>query len=379
MTYATSFPSPETKVKSDKITIQPLGKATIEFSSIFFALNFDMQIEVSFPELSVESPEIRYPFRWMEHDKYLDGNKLKIDLGSNGANQFNLPSKYFKFVSASDDGVANGWLQKAIWQSKAVRDNVSKLKNSMGLLKLHFARSQVATAFMQFVYEIKESPSEEFFHSIESVDEWIRTAVALKNLANEIKEDEKKQGKATKELESKQTKKLADLKHLETQFANVFAKHPIATFASADVEHEIVGFARIWDLDLDPKNKIPTNENIVRRHLTGLVNSIRELRNTMASSSEFKIILESKANVLIWNSVPRRVPNDGLSGKKKDADSIYNQLFRVRTGVLFQDVKPEMRDSRGSGLRDKDDRSKQPQTQSSSDTPPKPAKQPEVQ
>ncbi len=377
LSYTTSIPSPETKLESEKIRIQPLGKATIEFSSIFFALNLDMQIEVSFPELSVESPKIHYPFRWMEHDKYLDGNKLEIGLGSNGANQFNLPTKYFKFVSANDEGVANGWLQRAISQSKAVRDNVSKLKSSMGVIKWNFSRSQVATAFMQFTHEINESPNEEFFQSIVNVDEWIKDAVALKDLAKSIHEDEVKPGKS-KDIESKKEKKFAELKRLETRFSKVFPKASPSTFAAAAAEDEIVGFSKIWDCWVPfSSNSGPVDCNIVRRNLTDLVNSIRELRNTMASSSEFEIVLESKATVLIWNSVPKKVTNDGLSGKKKDADAI-NKLFRVRTGVLFQDVKPEMRDSRGSGLRDKDDRSMQPKTQSSPNTPPKPAKQPKV-
>ena len=346
LSYTTSVPSPETKLESEKIRIQPLGKATIKFSSIFFALNLDMQIEVSFPELSVESPKIRYSFRWMEHDKYLDGNKLKIDLMSNGANQFNPPSKYFRSVSASDEVVANGWLLKATSQSKAVREHVSNLKNSMWFIKSNFARSQVATALMQFVHGISESPNEEFFQSIESVDQWIKEAVALKTLAMSIRDDEGKRERKAKE-------KLAELNRLETGFAKAFSVISKSTFATDTAENEIVGFSKLWDLDNDPKNTSPNKvENIVRRNLTVLVSSIRELRNTMASSLEFEIILESKANMLIWKSEPKKGTSGDWSIKKKDADSIYNQPFRVRTRVLFQDVKPEMRETRGVGSRE---------------------------
>lgn len=305
-----------------------------------------MQIEVSFPELSVESPKIRYSFRWMEHDKYLDGNKLKIDLMSNGANQFNPPSKYFRSVSASDEVVANGWLLKATSQSKAVREHVSNLKNSMWFIKSNFARSQVATALMQFVHGISESPNEEFFQSIESVDQWIKEAVALKTLAMSIRDDEGKRERKAKE-------KLAELNRLETGFAKAFSVISKSTFATDTAENEIVGFSKLWDLDNDPKNTSPNKvENIVRRNLTVLVSSIRELRNTMASSLEFEIILESKANMLIWKSEPKKGTSGDWSIKKKDADSIYNQPFRVRTRVLFQDVKPEMRETRGVGSRE---------------------------
>lgn len=338
LTYASSFPSPETKVESEKITIQPLGTAQIAFSSIFAGKDLKIKIEAAFPALPQKLKDQNYPYVWMKHDDYLDKNKLILDSVSKRTELFSL---FFKPASDNDSNkMAIDWMKDAISQSKAVRDMVLQLKTSVKPLP---NRGKVLAAFKKFVTGIVEAPTDEFFDSIEKLDEWIKGAVKLKQLEMDLAAESKQQGKPVNKND--QDKVQAEWERLQEEFGRLFQKSQ-SLLADEEANVEIVKFARDWDFDLANPNSGTVNQP--RGDLTNLVKAIAELRETMNSSWKFEIVLESQKNIRIWGGVLKTGGEPGVAQKKKDEEAIYFHPFRVRTEVYFKDLKPQKRESTGN-------------------------------
>ena len=341
LTYATSIPSPETKVESEKITIQPLGTAQIAISSIFAGKDLKIKIEAAFPALPQKLKDQNYPYVWMKHDDYLDKNKLILDSVSKRTELFSL---FFKPASDNDSNkMAIDWMNDAISQSKAVRDMVLQLKTSVKPLP---NRGKVLAAFKKFVTGIVEAPTDEFFDSIEKLDEWIKGAVKLKKLKQlemDLAAESKQQGKPVNKND--QDKVQAEWERLQEEFGRLFQKSQ-SLLADEEANVEIVKFAEVWDFDLANPNSGTVNQP--RGDLTNLVKAIAELRETMNSSWKFEIVLESQKNIRIWGGVLKTGGEPGVAQKKKDEDAIYFHPFRVRTEVYFKDFKPQKRESTGN-------------------------------
>ncbi len=342
LTYATSIPSPETKVESEKISIQPTGKVEVAFSSIFNEKDLVWTVEALFPALPQKSQGHAFPYKWMKEDSYLEEKKLVLSSVNGRERLFS----YFKPISEDERMTAIIWLDNAESQSKAVRDMVLELKTSVKPLP---NRGKVLAAFKKFVTGIVEAPTDEFFDSIEKLDEWIKAAVKIKQLEMAPTAEKKQQGNSSNKID--QDKAKAELKRLQEAFGRLFQKSQ-SLLADQEAKDEIVGFANDWDFDLanpnanlsNPSRTNLTNLATTKTKLTNLVEAIAKLRETMNSSWKFEIELESQNNIRIWGGVSKTGGTD-IAQTKKDDESEYNDPFRVTTKMVFDGIKQKKRES----------------------------------
>ncbi len=368
LAYNTTIPdSKVTTVPSESFFVQPLGIATIDFASIFFGLEAEMEIEVSFPGLPNLLPKYHHPFVWGKNDSYLEGKNLRLQIKLDEENQGNekvlkIPASIFRSTFVGQDFRSNEWLSRACHKSRTVQENVKKLKESLPSVKSLITQSKVASAFKSFVDGMEASPDEKFFQTIDGVDDWIKQAIALKNLVQEIEKDDidlqsaVKKGdsnadKLAKDLETKLEHKGKALKHLETRFSHVFPKTRSGTFSTKEAEFEIIGFGRIWapvQSNIVQQNTAQQNSgqaspqpihDSVNSRFNSVVSSIRDLRAIMDTYMDFETEFESKEKIKIWQSVQKAV-NGGMSPRKSTAAPTINDVFRVRTQILFKSYKP---------------------------------------
>lgn len=361
--YDTNLPTPEDvpEAESKKIAINPVGEAGISFNSIFSGNDLDLSIEIAFPKLDIPKGKQKNPFFWAKHDHYLLGNTLKVlhkmKLVRESPSRFTLNTENLQFVPVGDVQLLQQSIYDVRERTETVRLRIGKLKSATSVMKLITDKSRVGLAFVRFVNQLEVKPKDAFFESVEAVDAWLTKAVALKYAVDEIvaiedankEKDPETQKNNALEIKKKNEQKQVDLKDLELEYAEVFPTTQATLFPSSDAENEIVGFARYWELNQNPngqRNSFSLKE--VRTSLQELVVSIRSLRDAMQSLGSLKFVLESTDGIKIW-PVVTSTASAPFAPKKLDKDALCTSIFRLRTTVLFDDVKFDRKQPKSDG------------------------------